>query len=102
MDAGGPKREWLDLLCIKMFQNSSNGLFSSFSNSRLVHPNPASKRTSTFALKYYELAGLIVGKCLFETAIGLSYKQMGEADIILFFLLRRKEICQLLISVSCS
>lgn len=76
VDAGGLRREWLDVICVKFFEHNPAGLFSSLGNSRLVHPNPAGNRTIHWPLKYYELAGKIVGKCLFETAIGSSNQQM--------------------------
>jgi hypothetical protein len=74
-DDGGLRREWLNLLCCKLFENDHEGLFCSMGNSRLVHPNP--NRSPKWAnLKYYELAGKVVAKCLYETyAAGGHYKQ---------------------------
>ena len=76
IDGGGLRREWLTILCTKFFQNNPKGLFSSLGNSRLVHPNPVHCRSSYWKLYHYHLAGNIVGKCMFETACGESYKQM--------------------------
>ena len=73
-DDGGLRREWLDLLCIKMFENNPKGMFSSLGNSRLVHPNPI--RDKQWTLRHYEFAGKVVAKCLFETSVGGYYKQM--------------------------
>ncbi|CAG7727095.1 unnamed protein product [Allacma fusca] len=46
-------------------------------NSRLVLPN--SDRDTIFTLKHYELAGHVVAKCMFETAVGGHFKQMVNA-----------------------
>lgn len=37
-------------------------------NTGLVHPNP--RRSNHLKLKYYEFAGKIVGKMLYESALG--------------------------------
>lgn len=74
MDDGGLRKEWLELLCSKMFENNPTGMFCTIGSSRLVHPNP--QRTPGWTLKHYEFAGKVVGKCLFETAVGGFYKQM--------------------------
>ncbi|CAG7718986.1 unnamed protein product [Allacma fusca] len=76
IDGGGLRREWLNILCTKFFENNSKGLFCSLGNSRLVHPNDSQKRSSQLKMYHYQLAGNIVGKCMFETACGDSYKQM--------------------------
>lgn len=49
-----------------------------------VHPNadrPAHQR-----LKMYEFAGRIVGKCLYESALGGAYKQLVRARFTRSFL----------------
>jgi len=84
-DDGGLRKEWLDLICSKLFENKEDGLFVSFGNSRFVHPNP-NRDPSKWTLKHYELAGKIVGKCLFESAHGPFYKQMVNARFSRSFL----------------
>ncbi|ODN05808.1 Apoptosis-resistant E3 ubiquitin protein ligase 1 [Orchesella cincta] len=84
-DDGGLRREWLDQLCIQMFENSQTGMFCSLGNSRLVHPNHLRDQTK-WSLKHYELAGKVVGKCLFETAMGGFYKQMVNGRFTRSFL----------------
>ncbi|XP_021965341.1 apoptosis-resistant E3 ubiquitin protein ligase 1 [Folsomia candida] len=84
-DDGGLRREWLNLLCKEMFDNSADGMFTAMGNSRLVHPNAARDRAK-YTLKHYELAGKIVAKCLFETAMGGFYKQMVNARFSRSFL----------------
>ena len=57
-------------------------MFSSFGESRLVHPNPNSR----WKLKHYEMAGKIVGKCLYESSLGSTYRQMVKARFTRSFL----------------
>ncbi|KAJ8308581.1 hypothetical protein KUTeg_013455 [Tegillarca granosa] len=57
LDWGGLRREWFEQ----------------------VHPNP--KRSHEMKLKMYEFAGKIVGKCLYDSALGSAYRQLYfEAD----------------------
>ncbi|XP_038630244.1 apoptosis-resistant E3 ubiquitin protein ligase 1 isoform X2 [Scyliorhinus canicula] len=83
LDWGGPRREWFELTCKALF-DKSNGLFMHFSdnNQGLVHPNP--ERLPHLRLKLYEFAGKIVGKCLYESALG--YKQLVCARFTRSFL----------------
>ncbi|KAF3423738.1 hypothetical protein E2986_09352 [Frieseomelitta varia] len=85
VDWGGVRREWFELICASLF-DSGNGLFASFGESQqaLVHPN--SKRPSHLKLKHYEFAGRIVGKCLYESALGGSYRQLVRARFTRSFL----------------
>lgn len=85
VDWGGVRREWFELICVALF-DSGNGLFASFGESQqaLVHPN--SKRASHLKLKHYEFAGRIVGKCLYESALGGSYRQLVRARFTRSFL----------------
>lgn len=83
-DDGGLRREWMNLLCCKLFENNPEGLFCAMGNSRLVHPNP--DRAATWDVKYYELAGKVVAKCLFETALGGHNKQMVNGRFTRSFL----------------
>lgn len=85
MDWGGVRREWFELICAALF-DPGNGLFACFGESpqALVHPN--SKRPSNLKLKHYEFAGRIVGKCLYESALGGSYRQLVRARFTRSFL----------------
>lgn len=85
VDWGGVRREWFSLLCSRLF-DSQYGLFTSFNDSPtgLVHPNP--NRPPHLKLKYFELAGKIVGKCLYESALGGSYRQLVRARFTRSFL----------------
>ena len=49
-----------------------------------VHPNPV--RSPHLKMKYYEFAGKIVGKCLYESALGGSYRQLVKARFTRSFL----------------
>ncbi|XP_043473097.1 apoptosis-resistant E3 ubiquitin protein ligase 1 isoform X1 [Leptopilina heterotoma] len=85
VDWGGVRREWFELICASLF-NAGNGLFSSSGDSQqaLVHPN--NKRPPHLKLKHYEFAGRIVGKCLYESALGGSYRQLVRARFTRSFL----------------
>lgn len=85
VDWGGVRREWFELICAALF-DPGNGLFASFGESQqaLVHPNP--KRPPHLKLKHYEFAGRIVGKCLYESALGGSYRQLVRARFTRSFL----------------
>ncbi|XP_043274766.1 apoptosis-resistant E3 ubiquitin protein ligase 1 isoform X2 [Venturia canescens] len=85
VDWGGVRREWFELICASLF-DAGNGLFASFGESQqaLVHPN--NKRPPNLKLKHYEFAGRIVGKCLYESALGGSYRQLVRARFTRSFL----------------
>lgn len=85
IDWGGLRREWFELICCALF-DPRGGLFCSFHDKRqaLVHPNP--DRPSSLKLKHFEFAGKIVGKCLYESALGGSYRQMIRARFTRSFL----------------
>lgn len=85
LDWGGVRREWFGLVCSSLF-DSRNGLFVSFSDNQqaLVHPNP--KRPVHLKLKHFEFAGKIVGKCLFESALGGIFRQLVRARFSRSFL----------------
>ncbi|XP_059055440.1 apoptosis-resistant E3 ubiquitin protein ligase 1 [Achroia grisella] len=85
VDWGGVRREWFSLVCGQLF-DSQFGLFVSFHDSPtgLVHPNP--HRPPHLKLKYFELAGKLVGKCLYESALGGSYRQLVRARLTRSFL----------------
>lgn len=85
IDWGGLRREWFELICCSLF-DPRGGLFCSFQDKRqgLVHPN--SSRSAFLKLKHFEFAGKIVGKCLYESALGGSYRQMIRARFTRSFL----------------
>lgn len=79
-------REWIELLCVTIFDRRQSGLFTSFSDESqaLVHPNP--KIPPMFKLKHYEFAGKLVGKCLYESSLGVGYRQLVKARFTRSFL----------------
>ncbi|KAK2706821.1 apoptosis-resistant E3 ubiquitin protein ligase 1-like [Artemia franciscana] len=83
LDHGGVSREWFDLLSSKIFSPETE-LFVPFSNNpqALVHPNP--NRSPLMTLKFYEFAGKLAGKCLFESSH--SSKQFIKARLSRSFL----------------
>lgn len=113
LDWGGVRREWIDLLSGILFGHEHN-LFTRFKEEdaqalvstcqlklilskslRLkcniynffldqVHPNP--RRPANLKLKYYEFAGRIVGKCLYESAVGAGRRQNIKAKFSRSFL----------------
>lgn len=85
IDWGGLRREWFEMICCALFDPRS-GLFCSFHDKRqaLVHPNP--HRPPTLKLKHFEFAGKVVAKCLYESALGGSYRQMVRARFSRSFL----------------
>uniref|UniRef100_A0A6Q2ZK98 HECT-type E3 ubiquitin transferase n=1 Tax=Esox lucius TaxID=8010 RepID=A0A6Q2ZK98_ESOLU len=85
LDWGGPRREWFELICKTLF-DTNNQLFTRFSdnNQGLVHPN--ADRPPHLRLKMYEFAGRVVGKCLYESALGGAYKQLVRARFTRSFL----------------
>ncbi|KAI1295618.1 Apoptosis-resistant E3 ubiquitin protein ligase 1 [Halotydeus destructor] len=86
LDWGGVRREWFELVCVNLFDPSHSELFHRFKNDKqgLVHPNP--RRSNHLKLKYYEYAGKIVGKCLYESALGSTYRQLVKARFSRSFL----------------
>lgn len=85
IDWGGLRREWFELICAQLF-DAKHELFHSFHEGQqsLVHPNP--QRSFLMKLKHYEFAGKIVGKCLYESALGGSYRQLVRARFTRSFL----------------
>lgn len=85
IDWGGLRREWFELICAQLF-DAKNGLFTSFHEGQqsLVHPNP--QRPGHLKLRHYEFAGKVVGKCLYESALGGSYRQLVRARFTRSFL----------------
>ncbi|XP_071041064.1 apoptosis-resistant E3 ubiquitin protein ligase 1 isoform X3 [Parasteatoda tepidariorum] len=87
VDWGGLKREWFELVCTSLF-SPENSLFHSFKSDKqgLVHPCPGYKRPPNLKLKYFEFAGKIVGKCLYESSLGSTYRQLVKAKFSRSFL----------------
>ncbi|XP_074038051.1 apoptosis-resistant E3 ubiquitin protein ligase 1 isoform X1 [Leptinotarsa decemlineata] len=85
IDWGGLRREWFELICAQLF-DAKHGLFTSFHEGQqsLVHPNP--DRPQHLKLRHYEFAGKVVGKCLYESALGGSYRQLVRARFTRSFL----------------
>lgn len=85
IDWGGLRREWFELICSTLF-DARSGLFCTFHDKQqaLVHPN--ANRPAALKLKHFEFAGKIVAKCLYESALGGSYRQMVRARFTRSFL----------------
>ncbi|KAK5916667.1 hypothetical protein CgunFtcFv8_011629 [Champsocephalus gunnari] len=86
LDWGGPRREWFELVCKTLF-DTSNQLFTRFSdnNQGLVHPN--AERQAHQRLKMYEFAGRVLVRARFTRSflaqiIGLrmNYKYFETDD----------------------
>lgn len=79
------RREWFELICSTLF-DSRSGLFCTFHDKHqaLVHPN--ANRPPNLKLKHFEFAGKIVGKCLYESALGGTYRQLVRARFTRSFL----------------
>ncbi|XP_035684601.1 apoptosis-resistant E3 ubiquitin protein ligase 1-like isoform X1 [Branchiostoma floridae] len=86
LDWGGLSREWFQLVTETLFRPDTQ-LFRRFKddNQGLVHPNPDRPLPVTKP-KYYEFAGKVVGKCLFESAKGGSSRQLVKARFSRSFL----------------
>ncbi|KAL3873875.1 hypothetical protein ACJMK2_036958 [Sinanodonta woodiana] len=86
LDWGGLRREWFELLCKELFDHNDSGLFKRLSEDSqgLVQPNR--DRSPDCDVKMYEFAGKIVGKCLYESSLGGSYRQLVRARFSRSFL----------------
>ena len=86
MDYGGVRREWFDLMSVQLFGGENGRLFHKFKDTAqgLVHPNP--HRASDVKLKEYEFCGKFIGKALYESALGGTYRQMIRAQFTRPFL----------------
>lgn len=80
------RREWIELLCVAIFDQKQSGMFKSFSDDvqALVHPNPSIP--PELKLKSYEFAGKLVGKCLYESSLGSTYRHLVKAHFTRSFL----------------
>ncbi|XP_060068994.1 apoptosis-resistant E3 ubiquitin protein ligase 1-like [Ylistrum balloti] len=88
LDWGGLRREWFEMLCTELFDPSRSGLYTRFTEDSqgLVHPTPTCRRKQELKLKYYEFAGKVVGKCLYDSALGSAYRQLVKARFSRSFL----------------
>ncbi|OWF42185.1 apoptosis-resistant E3 ubiquitin protein ligase 1-like [Mizuhopecten yessoensis] len=88
LDWGGLRREWFEMLCTELFDPSRSGMYTRFTEDSqgLVHPTPSSRRKQELKLKYYEFAGKVVGKCLYDSALGSAYRQLVKARLSRSFL----------------
>ncbi|XP_077997335.1 apoptosis-resistant E3 ubiquitin protein ligase 1-like [Glandiceps talaboti] len=86
LDWGGVRREWFEVVSDALFSPEKQ-LFKRFKddNQALVHPNQR-RPTHLAKLKFYEFAGKIVGKCLYESAMGQGYRQLVKARFTRSFL----------------
>ena len=72
VDQGGLRREWFDLVTQHIFK-PENGLFVPLEDdSSTVGPNPFPP--SHVKLKHFRMAGKLVGKALYESAMGDTYR----------------------------
>ncbi|XP_071486996.1 apoptosis-resistant E3 ubiquitin protein ligase 1-like [Diadema antillarum] len=90
-DWGGLMREWVNLVCVALF-DPENKLFKRFeedNNQALVHPNP-NRPSYLSKLKYYEFAGKLIGKCLCESSLA------GNAPLVVKARFTRSFLAQLI------
>ncbi|XP_033636147.1 apoptosis-resistant E3 ubiquitin protein ligase 1-like isoform X2 [Asterias rubens] len=85
-DWGGLAREWTELVCTSLF-SPENKFFRRFrdNNQGLVHPNP-DRPAHLCKSKFYEFAGKMVGKCLYESSLGSTTRQLVKARFSRSFL----------------
>ncbi|KAK2167204.1 hypothetical protein LSH36_31g04034 [Paralvinella palmiformis] len=86
LDWGGLKREWFEMLSTEIFDPTKSGMFIRFNDDpqALAHPNH--QLPPGIKLKYWEFAGKIVGKCLYESALGGGYRLQVRAKFTRSFL----------------
>lgn len=87
LDWGGLTREWVELLCATIF--SPEGPFfrrlQKENHQGLVHPNP--NRPDEYSkVKYFEFAGKLVGKCLYDSSQGSANRLYIKATFSRSFL----------------
>jgi len=82
IDQGGVRREYFDILSRFIF-DPKNGMFVPLDSDAdpgcPVHLNP--NPPPHIKPKHYTLAGLVVGKCLYESAMGSTYRQNLNAKL---------------------
>ena len=87
IDEGGVRREWFTLLAKELF-DPSNGLFVQVEEGgAAVMPNAFPPPTLK-AKHFFKFAGKIVGKCLYESAQGISYGQLLPVRLAKSFLVQ--------------
>ncbi|PIK52514.1 putative apoptosis-resistant E3 ubiquitin protein ligase 1 [Apostichopus japonicus] len=87
LDWGGLTREWVEVLCTALF--SPEGHFfkrlQADDHQGLVHPNP--DRPDEYSkIKFYEFAGKLVGKCLYDSSQGSGTRLYVRATFTRSFL----------------
>ena len=87
IDEGGVRREWFTLLAKELF-DPTNGLFVQVEEGgAAVMPNPFPP-PNLKAKHFFKFAGKIVGKCLYESAQGISYGQLLPVRLAKSFLVQ--------------
>jgi len=71
VDQGGLRRDWYEVLTRYIF-NPDNGLFVPIEEGQSLQPNPFPP--SHIKLKHFRMAGKLVGKALYESAMGDTYR----------------------------
>ena len=79
VDQGGLRREWFDLVTKHVFDPSNKIFIPLEESSSSVLPNPFPP--SHVKLKHFRLAGKLVGKALYESAMGDSYRLNINAQL---------------------
>merc|ERR1719500_1408867 len=84
IDQGGPRREWYDLVTRHIF-HPDTGMFLPVEEGQAgLQPNP--HPPSQVKLKHFRLAGKLVGKALYESAQGDTYRLNLNAQLCKSFL----------------
>ena len=85
LDYGGLSREWMQLLTNELFHQQLFRRFDVDNLQALIHPNPF-REGRYKKLKYFELAGLLAGKCLVECSVSRARQQYIKARFTRSFL----------------
>ena len=83
VDQGGLRREWYEVLTRHIF-NPDNEMFLPIEDGQSLQPNP--HPPSHIKLKHYRMAGKLVGKALYESAMGDTYRLNLNARLARSFL----------------
>ena len=84
VDQGGLRREWFDLIAKHVFHPDTEMFVPLEEGSSSVGPNPFPP--SHVKLKHFRLAGKLVGKALYESAMGDTYRLNLNAQLSRSFL----------------
>jgi len=84
VDQGGLRREWFDLIAQYIFDPANQMFVPLEDGSTSVGPNPFPP--SQVKLKHFRLAGKLVGKALYESATGDTYRLNLNAQLCKSFL----------------